>query len=1305
MSGTSTDCKQVRRFTWGAAAVLLASTLVAFPPVQSTSHAQEQLLLASDGVSTDYFGRSVAVDGDTMIVGANGDDGTGVAEGSAYVFTRSLGTWTQQAKLTASDAGAEDYFGSSVDIDGDTVVVGAVGDDDRGANAGAVYVFMRSGTTWSQQAKLTASDGASGDGFGGDVAFDGDTVVVGAPGVGSSNAGAIYVFVRSGTTWSQQARLVSNDLGAWDHFGVDVDVSGDTVVVGAHLEDTGASESGSVYTFKRSGTTWSQEAKFYADDVQSFDYFGESVSLEGDTLVVGSYREDDAGTDAGAAYVYTRSGSTWTQRTKLMPGDAPAGDYFGMDVQIQPGRIIVGAYRDDDAGTNAGAAYVYSGSGASWTLEGKLVASNGAAGDGFGYNVAIGGNTVVVGALYDDDLGTDAGSAYVFSLDAPAAPTAGQAQRVSTNDVAITWDASTEPDAMYRLYRHIPSVTDILLTETTDTTYLHTLTECTQQPLYRLTVVVAGTESTPSPTFGPTPGTDLYLLCHLNTYNDFYWGPTANDDSDGAPDTQLLTIAALQDHVAMTGEVPTWYEVPPAHVACCFRVLADGNTLRETGEEIDFEIGPALDDLVPDQYNGWNDLSTAVGTFFSLGGVEIDSSGFKHYNVPSTDPAILSGQPFVDSHGGFSLSVDAVALGGEAEPSINGRLFVDGDGNIQLDGVDASFLQADVGLKGKHWAVQGHHHTEFDAPFGIKIPVDTAHSMDVNFGISVTGMMGQSNNPITQDAETSAFGVGLRASGGGTVTRQADFRLGSVSVEGSIQANGEAMDELFTPVPFLLLSEGAAHGPIVSPYTGITYEDIRTPVVVVKIGPFSASAPDVEASFRVGSWTHDGTLRGFDLHWGGAAGTFGKARVTSPTLQMDRFAGATGFRAMAAATPAYTNDLSMEPEDRVLVFEVNATAGATGNISIERPMLHTLPNGTFGVRTWSLTLPSVAVGSDGKAVLAVDVGAMEQEVLSRTAAGESFETATTYVNGQVDSNGDGTPDLTAGGVPVDARSPVRVAIESEGSTLGVGEAVTMTARVEALDGSSVPAGTVVEFTLAGTSWNVTTDALGVASTTVDVPVVAPGDYALAVDVHGDATVRHARAARVVNLVDTVPVPSIVSPPPLSVFTPTASTASLNLDTPLDATLVRVRLDGGAWMTATATATGHTADVTLSGDGVHQVEVEVTDAAGFVGTTATLLAFDSGAPDVTFDLDEQAFSAGDALHVSWSASEDVGGMARLTDVLSNTTTERHSDAWGPGGGVVFEDLAQGLYKLEAVVVDAAGNEVSSMDTTPRLVLVL
>jgi phage baseplate assembly protein gpV len=420
---------------------------------------QRAKLTAGDGAEWDLFGTSVSIDGDTMVIGAYGDDDDGTSSGSAYVFTRNTAGdlasgWTQVDKLTAGTNGAATgSFGISVSIDGDTIVIGAYLDDDKGDNSGSAYVYTRvtagdltSG--WTQLAKLTADDGADGDEFGYSVSIDGDTMVIGAfkdddDVKGEDNSGSAYVFTRDTpgdltSTWTQLAKLTAGTDGAAnDYFGYSVSIDGDTVVIGAYLDDDKEYNSGSAYVFTRTtagdlASGWTQVAMLTADDGSPFDWFGYSVSIDGDTVVIGARYDDDKGSNSGSAYVFTRDTpgdltSTWTQLAKLTAGtDGAADDLFGTSVSIDGDTVVIGAFRDDDDGSKSGSAYVYTRVTAGdltsgWTQVAKLTAGDGAVNDEFGYSVSIDGDTMVIGAHYDNDpvKGDKSGSAYVFSKYVP----------------------------------------------------------------------------------------------------------------------------------------------------------------------------------------------------------------------------------------------------------------------------------------------------------------------------------------------------------------------------------------------------------------------------------------------------------------------------------------------------------------------------------------------------------------------------------------------------------------------------------------------------------------------------------------------------------------------------------------------------------------------------------------------------------------------------------------------------------------------------------------------------------------------
>ena len=412
-------------FLCGSAAVLVILALVVTTASARAQCAHELAkLIASDAATDDYFGHAAAVFGDTAVVGAYFDDDAGPSSGSAYVFVRSGGAWPNQAKLVASDAAPGDEFGISVALFGDTAIVGARGDDNAaGNNAGSVYVFVRIGGVWTQQAKLTASDAAANEEFGVLVALSGDTAVVGAhldDNTGGTDAGAAYVFVRSGTVWTEQVKLTASDAAASDFLGGSVAISGHTAVVGAYQDDhAGGINAGSAYVFVRSGGVWTEQAKLIASDAALGDEFGISVAVFGDSAAVGARFGNHVGvSNTGSAYIFVRSSGVWTEQAKLIAFDAASGDEFGRRVALSGDTVVVGAPYDDNAGgPDAGSAYVFVRSVGVWTQQAKLTASDAAASDQFGFPVAASGDTVVVGAQGDDQVvGVNAGSAYVFDI-------------------------------------------------------------------------------------------------------------------------------------------------------------------------------------------------------------------------------------------------------------------------------------------------------------------------------------------------------------------------------------------------------------------------------------------------------------------------------------------------------------------------------------------------------------------------------------------------------------------------------------------------------------------------------------------------------------------------------------------------------------------------------------------------------------------------------------------------------------------------------------------------------------------------
>ena len=387
-----------------ASVVTVLSTLAVYAALDDPLYK----LLPKDSAASDRFGESVATNGAIAIIGARSNDDNGDNSGSAYIFDISTGQ--QLFKLLPNDGAAFDNFGISVAISGTTAIVGAFGDDDNGEASGSAYLFDT--TTGLQLAKLLPTDGALLEFFGWSVGISGDTAIVGAyrDGDNGSQSGSAYLFDTL-TGLQIGAKLLPNDGATGDIFGYSVAISSTTAIVGAQGDNDNGSVSGSAYLFDIS--TGLQIAKLLANDGAADDRFGFSVAISGTIAIVGASLNDDNGDISGSAYLFDTD--TNLQIAKLLPNDGAAGDQFGRSVAISGATAIVGAWRDDDNGSDSGSAYLFDTTG---TQISKLLPDDGAAGDWFGQSVAISGAIALVGAELDDDNGSDSGSVYLTAADA-----------------------------------------------------------------------------------------------------------------------------------------------------------------------------------------------------------------------------------------------------------------------------------------------------------------------------------------------------------------------------------------------------------------------------------------------------------------------------------------------------------------------------------------------------------------------------------------------------------------------------------------------------------------------------------------------------------------------------------------------------------------------------------------------------------------------------------------------------------------------------------------------------------------------
>ncbi len=397
-------------------------------------------LLPSDGAEHDAFGGSIAIANGVVAVGAIDNEDNGPWSGSAYLFDASTGV--QIAKLLPSDGATLDQFGWSIALANGVVAVGAPGDDGNSYNSGSVYLFDAS--TGIQIAKLLASDGAAGGRFGWSIALANGVVAVGVPYGGDNglSSGSAYLFDAS--TGVQIAKLLPSDGARDDWFGSSIALANGVVAVGAPYDDDNGSFSGSAYLFDTS--TGVQIAKLLPSDGAEHDQFGSSIALANGVVAVGAYFDDDNGYRSGSAYLF--DASTGVQIAKLLPSDGARGDAFGWSIAIANGVVAVGASYDDDNGSFSGSAYLFDA--ATGVQIAKLLPSDGAWGDAFGDSIAINNGVVAVGAYFDDDNGDNSGSAYVFAVPGEDCPADINGDgTLNFFDVSVFFDmfANAHPDA------------------------------------------------------------------------------------------------------------------------------------------------------------------------------------------------------------------------------------------------------------------------------------------------------------------------------------------------------------------------------------------------------------------------------------------------------------------------------------------------------------------------------------------------------------------------------------------------------------------------------------------------------------------------------------------------------------------------------------------------------------------------------------------------------------------------------------------------------------------------------------------
>jgi hypothetical protein len=368
------------------------------------SFAGDIKLISSRNQSSEFFGSAVAISGNFAIIGAYYNSEKGTSAGAAYIFEQTPSGWIEKHKFLPNHTNYHD-FGWSVAISGHTAIVGAKRDHAQGSNTGAAYIYQYNGSEWSFKQKIYAKEPAGGAYFGCSVSICGNTAIIGS--YNDNSKGAAFIFEKSANGWEQKTKLMSNDLATSDQFGWSVSIDGNTAIVGAYNKD---SAKGAAYIFEKIDVEW-QQIKSLKSPVENRAEFGKSVSISGDTVIVGA---PYLNSQAGAAYIYEKN-NNW-QETKLLANDGAKDDKFGETVSIDGGTVIIGSYQEDGIVSNAGAAYLFERTDSGWTEKTKLVASDAANSDEFGYAVSISNETIIVGARYVDHNGNgNKGAAYIYS--------------------------------------------------------------------------------------------------------------------------------------------------------------------------------------------------------------------------------------------------------------------------------------------------------------------------------------------------------------------------------------------------------------------------------------------------------------------------------------------------------------------------------------------------------------------------------------------------------------------------------------------------------------------------------------------------------------------------------------------------------------------------------------------------------------------------------------------------------------------------------------------------------------------------
>jgi len=464
--------------------IAICFSFILSPNIQSQNWLQKTKNLATDKNTSDYFGNAVSISGDYAIVGSKGGDydlagqNLMVQAGAAYILKYNSGSasWEQVQKIVASDRESGDAFGYSVSINGEFAIVGAYTEGQNDSNGdpassfGAAYVFKLNISTgiWEEKQKLVAFDRYIDDYYGQSVDINSNYAIVGAPfeeepnGIGSTeNSGSVYIYKFNATSqlFEFEQKIVSTNKGAGDQFGTSISISEANLLVGKPHDWNGSTFYGRAELFQK-GTTWTHLQYLQSNETAEDDNFGYSVSIDGNYAIIGAKNEtgDAFGNNplslSGASYIFKNNSGTWSQEQKIVASDREVGDYFGTSVSISGDYSVIGAFSEDHDvnGANylngSGSVYIYhfNNTSAIWELDQKIVSSDRATSDNFGFSVSIDGANIISGAYKKTESTlTNAGATYIFNNSSilPVELTSFTA-KVNENKVVLTWQTATE---------------------------------------------------------------------------------------------------------------------------------------------------------------------------------------------------------------------------------------------------------------------------------------------------------------------------------------------------------------------------------------------------------------------------------------------------------------------------------------------------------------------------------------------------------------------------------------------------------------------------------------------------------------------------------------------------------------------------------------------------------------------------------------------------------------------------------------------------------------------------------------------